>query len=149
MSEPEVDYEVVSSASQLGDLPKLRRELVVLPEWPTKRGKASAFWQYELSTGEHGEFDISDQVYDEAGNILRVLRGGRIIRFLARTTRDGDGNRVWPTTDAAEQALDQAGKSITNKLLQAANRVNYEDAPSAAAALKSAEGNSEETSTSS
>lgn len=144
----EVDYEVITNASQIGEPPAMRRELVVLPELKNRNGKASAFYEYELSTGEHGEFDISDRVFDEFGQVTRVKRGGRDVRFLAYTTRDGDGNRIFHTLDQAEATLNRWGKSITNKMLQAANKANYGEDTSAEEAAKSAEGNSEETQTS-
>lgn len=151
MPEPEVDYEVVSRPGQAGAPPKLRSELIVLPEWKNARGKANAFLQWELGTVEHGKFELSDRVFDEAGRVIRFTHISREIRMLAFTTRDGDGHRVWPTIEAAEEELALVGNSITNKMIGLAQRLNYGDpnAVSADEALKSAEGKSDETSTSS
>ena len=55
MAKTEVDYEIPSSASEFGALPELRQELVILPEWKTRNGKATAVYQCELNTGEHDE----------------------------------------------------------------------------------------------
>lgn len=139
----EVDYEIVSSDSELGDAPELRKELVILPEWPNKRGKATAFYQYELTTGEHDELDLSDKVFDKSGNIVRIKRGNFPYEYLSRTTRDGDGQRVWQTAEACEKRLKPLGKYITNKMIAAANKANYGDAVTADEAESDAEGKSE------
>lgn len=151
MPDTEVDYVIVSRAGQAGPPPKLRRELIVLPEWRNPEGKANAFLEWELGTVEHGKFELSDRVFDEAGRVIRFTHISREIRMLAFTTRDGDGHRVWPTIEAAEAELELAGNSITNKLIALAQKMNYGD-PNVSTvddALKSAEGKSEETSTSS
>lgn len=149
MTKTDVDYEVVGSAAQAGKPPELRSELVILPEWLNPRGKANAFWQWELSHGDHAEFERSDKVYDEAGRVIRFTSVSYAVRFLAYTTRDGDGNRIWPTIDQAEKALAGVGNSIINKMVGVANEMNYGDpkAKDAAEAAESAEGKSEETST--
>lgn len=146
---PDIEYEFVTNSNQVGDAPKLRREPVILPEWPRKNGKASAYYMYELSTGEHGELDVSDQVLDENNQVVRFKGIAWAIRFLAFCTRDPGGNRIWPTIEQAEEVLAPLGKSITNKMVQAAQKANYGDASSAKEAAERAEGNSEETSTSS
>lgn len=141
----EVDYEVVCSAGDLGDPPALKSKLVVLPEWRRKNGKATAFYQHELNTGEHDDFELSDKVFDKLGNITRYKRTGRDFRWLARTTRDGNGNRIWHTDEECEAALKPLGKSITNKMVAAANEVNYGDPATGSAddAVSDAEKNSE------
>lgn len=141
---------IVSSITQFPEPPPLRRELVLLSELPKdSEGNTLAVYEYELNTGEHGEFDISDRIFDEFGQVVRVKRGGRDVRFLAYCTRDGDGNRVFHTLEQAEATLNRWGKSITNRMLQAANKANYGDASSVDEASASAEGNSEGTQTSS
>lgn len=144
-------YKVVSSASQFPPPPKPRRELVVLPELGLDSdGDALAVYQYELLTGVHNEFLISDQVRDENGNVIKVKHSpGRDVRMLAYTTCDGDGNRLWHTIEQAAEVLNSWGKSITNKMAAAAARVNYDEALSAEEAAERAEGNSETASTSS
>jgi hypothetical protein len=52
------------------------------------------------------------------------------------------------TAEACEKRLKPLGKSITNKMVTAANKVNYGDAESPDEAVADAEGNSEETSSS-
>jgi len=145
----EVDYEIVSSDSELGDAPELKTELVVLSEWPNRNGKATAFVMHEMNTGEHDEFDLSDKVFDKGGNLIRFKRGGRDYEYLARCTRDGDGQRIWQNAEACEKRLKLLGKSITNKMVTAANKVNYGDATSADEAEGDAEGKSEGAQTSS
>lgn len=145
----DIDYEIPSSAGDFGPPPPLRQELVIVPEWKTRNGKATAVYQFELNTGEHGEFTVSDRVFDQAGNVTRIKQISPDVRFLAYTTRTGDGLRYWSTIEAAEAVLKPLGKSITNRLVTVANKVNYgDDASSVEEAAASAEGNSEETPTS-
>jgi hypothetical protein len=145
MSDAEVDYEVVTNASQLDAPPPLLKELVVLPEWKTRNGKASAFWVWELTAAEHGEYAVSDRVFDENGQVIRFKRTGNDLRFLSYCVRDASGNRLWNTLEKAETELGKRGKSGINKLTAVANKLNYEGASSADEAVASAEGNSEET----
>lgn len=140
---------IIKSASQFPDPPKLREEEVPLPELGLVDGEEIGVVQAELNTGDHNEYLLSDKVFDEFGQITRVKNSpGRNVRLLAYTTQDGAGNRLFQTVEQAEQTLNRWGQSIINKLMLAANRVNYEDAPSAEAATKSAEGKSEGTSSS-
>lgn len=142
----EVKYRIISNDSELNNapVPALKTELTVLEEWLLDDGDAIAFVMHELTTGEHDEFDLSDKVFDKAGQIIRFKTGGKNYRWLARTTRDGDGNRVWPTDEACEARLKPLGKSLTNKMVTAANKVNYgDDAESADEAEVDAEGKSE------
>lgn len=155
---PDQNYKVISNLSELSSavVAPPNRELVVLPEVqvpdPQKSGKTvpAAVWEYELDTGEHGDFDISDKVFDEAGNITQIKRGGRDVAFLAFTTRDGDGVRIFQTIEQAEATLKRWGKRATGRMLLAAQKANYGDGNSSAdEAQASAEKNSGETSTSS
>lgn len=145
----EVDYEIVSNAGQTGAPPKLRNELIVFPEWLNPRKKANAFLLWELSTDEHSEFERSDKVYDEFGQVVKIKDISYAVRWLAYTVRDGDGNRVYPTLDAAQAALGGVPKSITNRMIALANEQNYGDPniKSKDEASEDAEGKSEETST--
>lgn len=138
-----VDYEIATANTDLGPPPKLRRKLVVLPEWPNPRGKANAFYECELSTGEHSRVLASHREYDEHGQIVKVLNTGGDVRLLQATTRDGSWNKVWPTVEKAHEVLDGVGRSVTNKLIEAANWANYDGADNPDEASKSAEGNSE------
>jgi hypothetical protein len=143
MAKPEIDYEIVSLDSELGDGPELRKELVVLETWLRKNGKVTAFWEAELTTGEHDDLDLSSQVFDKAGNIVRIKRGGYTYEYLSRTTRDGDNQRVWASAEECEKRLKPLGKYITNKMVAAANKANYGDAINADDAESDAEGKSE------
>ena len=146
MANEDVDYEICSADSELGNAPELRTKLVVFPEWPNKRGKPTAFLQQELTHGEHEEFELSDRVYDKVGQVTRLKIGGKDYRYLARTTRDGDGQRIWATDEACEKRLKPLGQNITNKLIAAANWCNYgdEDNSSKDEAVADAEGKSGE-----
>lgn len=141
----EVDYEITGADSELGEAPELETKVVVFPKWLNKRKKATAFVMHELTHGEHETFELSDRVWDKLGNAIRFKVGGKDYRWLQATTRDGDGNHVWATAEACEKRLKPLGRSITNKMIAAANKVNYGDAISAEEAESSAEGKSEET----
>ena len=139
-------YRIVSSDGELDAAPRpaLKQELLVLEEWDLGGGECAAFVMHELSTGEHDDFDLSDKVFDKSGNLVRIKRGSRNYEWLARTTRDGDGQRVWQTAQACEDRLKPLGKSITNKMVAAANKVNYgDDASSPGEAVEDAEGKSD------
>lgn len=141
----EVECEFVSSASELGDPPELNGEPLALPEWPKRNGKGAKFLMCELTTGEHDRFDLSDKVFDKFGNIIRIERGLKQYEFLALCTRDGDRQRIWQSAEACKATLEAVGKGITNKMLVAANKVNYgDDSSSAEEAEASAEGKSGE-----
>lgn len=144
MSKPK--YRIISTDSELDKAikPALKSELVVLDEWLMDDGYAVAVYEHELTTGEHDELDLSDKVFDKANNIVRFKRGWHTWEYLSRTTRDGDGQRVWASAKECKDRLESLGKSITNKLVAAANKVNYGDTTSADEAESDAEGKSEE-----
>jgi hypothetical protein len=125
--------------------PDLKQEPVILEEWLLEDGYCVGFVMCELPTGEHDDFELSDRVFDKFGNVVRIKRGTKQYEFLARTARDGDGQRVWATAEACEKRLKPLGKSITNKMVAAANKANYgDDNTSPDEAVADAEGNSEE-----
>ena len=147
----EVKYRIVSSDSELdkATAPALRKELVILDEWQIKADDgemyAVAYVMHELPTGEHDEFDRSDKVFDKFNQVVRLKPpGDKQYEWLARTTRDGDGQRVWHNAEDCKKRLKPLGKSITNRMVMAANKANYRDGESADEAVASAEGNSEE-----
>lgn len=144
MAEAEVEYEIASSPSDLGPAPELGKKLIVLPEWRKPNGKANAFVAHELSTGEHDEFDRSDKVYDKFGQVTRLKVGSKQYEWLARTMRDGDGQRIWHSAESCEETLKPVGKLITNKMVAAANQINYgDDASTPDEAAEDAEGKSD------
>jgi hypothetical protein len=148
----EVRYRIVSSDAELdkATAPALRKELVILETWLLEDGSAVAYVMHELPTGEHDEFDRSDKVFDKFGQVIRLKPpGDKNYEFLARTTRDGDGLRVWHNAEDCKKRLKPLGKYITNKMVTAANKANYGDSESPDGAMASAEGNSEEASSSS
>jgi hypothetical protein len=126
--------------------PELKQEPVILEEWLLDDGYCVGFVMQELSTGEHDDFDRSDKVYDGFNQVIRLKPPGtRQYEWLARTTRDGDGQRVWVNAEDCRKRLEPLGKSITNKMVTAANKVNYgDDNTNPDEAVADAEGNSEE-----
>lgn len=143
----DVKYRIISSDAELDSAPapELNKELVVLEDWLLEDGSCVAYVMHELSTGEHDDFDRSDKVYDKFGQVVRLKVGSKQYEFLARCTRDGDGQRVWQNAEACEKRLKPLGKSITNKMVTAANKANYgDDNTTPDEAVADAEGNSEE-----
>lgn len=144
MAEPK--YRIVCNDSDLESAPKpaLKKQLLVLEDWDLGNGECAAFVMHELNTGEHDEFELSDKVFDKTGNLIRIKRGNRQYEWLARTTRDGDGQRVWQNVDECEKRLKPLGKSITNQMVTAANKVNYgDDVSTPDEAVEDAEGKSD------
>lgn len=141
------EYAVLTNAGQLAEPEPLNKELVVVPGWKNRKGNQVAVWVWELSAAEHGEYAVSDRVFDENGQVVRFKRTGHDLRFLSYCIRDANGNRIWNTLEKAEAELGRRGKSAINKLTAVANKLNYEGADSEDKAVASAEGNSEETST--
>jgi len=143
----EVKYRIISTDAELDNAPPpdLNKELVILEDWLLEDGSCVAYVMHELSTGEHDDFDRSDKVYDKFGQVVRLKVGSKQYEFLARCTRDGDGQRVWQNAEACEKRLKPLGKSITNKMVTAANKANYgDDNTTPDEAVADAEGNSEE-----
>jgi hypothetical protein len=147
----DVKYKVISSAGQLPPPPPLRKKLVVIPEWeitdPSTGEKfAAALWVFELTAAEHGEYAVSDRVFDEFNQVKKLKPTGDDLRFLSYVTRDPSGqHRLWPTLKEAEEVLGRYGKHAINTLTAAAREVNYgsEDTKSEDEAVASAEKNSE------
>lgn len=144
----EVKCRFISSDVELdkATAPELNKVPVILEDWLLDDGYCVGFVMHELPTGEHDEFDQSDKVYDKFNQVIRLKPPGyRQYEFLARTTRDGDGQRVWNNAEDCKKRLEPLGKSITNKMVQAANKANYGDDNNSSPdeAVADAEGNSE------
>jgi hypothetical protein len=137
MSVEDDDFELITSSRLLGSAPPLRKEGVTLKEWPTTSGKAARFLEWELTAAEYAEFLEEGRVYRD-GILKRYDTKDEDFRFLSRTTRDPNNNRIWTSFEAAKLQLGSIGKSSVNMLLAAANRVN---------SARGAEGNSEATPT--
>jgi hypothetical protein len=133
--EVEQEFELVTSARQLGTAPALRKEEVKVPEWPTVSGKGARFLLWEMTASDWADFMESGRVYSKDGTLLRYDTREEDMRFLAWTIRDQHGNRIWPKVSDAAGQLGLVGKATINILLTAANRVN-------SAKTGSAEGNS-------
>ena len=138
MPDDDVDFEIVTTASQLGPPPALRRERVVLVDWKTVSGRAAAFYVYEMSALQYGEYQECLRIYKD-GELSSIDLRNDELKFLAFTIRDPNGNRLWPTTSAAVAQLGSYGKADINLLLAASNRMNANTRK----AVERAEGNSE------
>lgn len=151
MSKPK--YKVISSGSQLSKAKKTKppRKLVVVPEVLILDEEAGeevpvAVYEYGMNFKEHGQFLLSDRELDDRGQVLRYMPEGRDVRFLRRTTRSANGHPLWNTDAEAAAELEEWGYVAANRLLVAANEVNYGDAATPEGAAASAEGNSENSS---
>jgi hypothetical protein len=133
----ELEFELVVSARQLAPPPPLRKERVIVTDWPTTSGKAAAFLVWELTAGDYADMVEAGRVYRD-GAFQRFNLPYEDFRLLAYVVRDQHGNRLWSSVDAAKGQLRDLGKASLNLLLNAASRVN-------AVKVAAAEGNSEET----
>jgi hypothetical protein len=135
VADDDVDFEILTNANQLAPPPPLRVEEVVLPGVKLKNGKAAKVFCHELTALEYDEFQDTGRVYDKTGALVSANIRNEDLRFLAFTVRDHHGNRIWHTVEACKAQLGQYGKSVTSRLMVAANKANFGDAD--------AEGNSD------
>lgn len=142
MSDDDIDFELVTNANQLAPPPPLARERVILPGWKTTSGKAVGFWVSELTALEFGEFQDSTRIYD-GGRFTGITLKNEDLKLLAFTVRDGNGNRLWHTTESAVAQLGRFGQASIDLLVAASSRMNQRKNEDQA----SAEGNSAPTPT--
>jgi hypothetical protein len=119
----EVEYELVTSARQLGPPPDLRNEAVILEDWKTASGKAARLMLWELTAYDYAEFFDEGRTYKD-GVFVKYDQKGEDIRFLSWTIRDQHNNRLWNDLPSARAQLGGLGKASLNVLLNAANRCN-------------------------
>jgi hypothetical protein len=136
-NDDEPDFELVTSARQLGAAPPLRKEAVTVDGWFTPSGKLVRLTVFELTAMEYGEFIEEGRTYKD-GAIVAYDSKGEDIRFLAWCVRDPNNNRLWPKSADAVPVLGSLGRTTLNVLMAAANRVNRSREGSSG-------GNSEET----
>jgi hypothetical protein len=134
-TDDDLDFEIVTNASQMAPPLPLRRERVILRNVHTTAKKLAAIWQYELNALDHNLFQETGRVYVN-GDLQGVTMKNNILRFLAFTSRDPNGNRLWQTVEEAIAQLGKYGKTDIDLLLDAANRVN---SPNPASAEKNSE----------
>lgn len=120
----ELDFELVTSARQLGPPPALRKEPVTVADWKTTSGKAARFLVWELTAADYSDFVESGRSYNPDGSLKRYDNSTEDVRFLAATLRDQHGNRLWSKTEDAKAQLGKLGKGSINLLMAAANRMN-------------------------
>lgn len=135
----ELDFELITNFKQLAPPPPLRKEKVVLADVKTVRGKPAGFFCWELSALDYSEFQETTRVYVN-GSLDSISLKNEDMKYLAYTVRDANNNRIWNTVEEAIAQLGQFGRSVTNQLVAASNRVNSSN-------YTSAEGNSEKTQT--
>lgn len=134
------DFELITSARQLGTPPPLRKEEVKIRDWPTADGKKKAkFLAWEMTGGDYREYVESGWTYKD-GMRQKYDNAGEEMRFLSFGIRDQHGTRIWPTVDAAKAQLEALGRPSLLLLLNAVNKAN-------SVKPAGAEGNSEGTPT--
>ena len=139
MSESDdVEFELITSAKQFVEPPKLRKLPVTLTpnEWPTRSGKGARLFMHELKAGAF--FDFQDEGWTYKDGVRQSYDSrNEDYRFLAYVAGDAHGTRLWPSWRDARDQLERIGRSTFVKLMKVANEVNNERE-------EATEGNSEE-----
>lgn len=145
MPEEEVNAsQFITSPSQLGAPPEPRRVIVELPGWPLKSGKKFAkFYVHELTALEAVQYQRSLRVYENGRHVGSDAENSDL-KLLSFVVRDPNGNRPWPTPEAAVNFFGNYALRVLNPLLEA-----YFKLSNAEETEEVLEGNSEETPTSS
>jgi hypothetical protein len=121
----DLEFELITSARQLGTPPALRTTQVTLKEWKTANSKKAArFTVTELTASDYDALVRAAWTYNPDGSRKRYVAEDSDIRLVAWTVVDPHGNRLWPTVDAAKAQLRPLGKASLDVLLNAANEVN-------------------------
>ena len=120
----DVEFELITSARQVGAPPALRTKEVILKEWPTTSGKAAKFIMSEVTASDYDALIRAAWLYNPDGSRKRYVAEDQDIRLIAWTAVDQHGNRLWPTIEAARAQLRPLGKATLDVLLNAANEVN-------------------------
>lgn len=139
MSEDDdIDFELVTNASQFAPPAAMGRERVILPNLKTTSGRVAAVYVQELTAREYYEHQDALRVYED-GRFTGINHKNDDLKLLAIAVRDPNGNRLWPTAKVAIEQLGRYGQKSINTLLEAYVRMNRP------ADEESAEGNSEPT----
>lgn len=129
----EDDFEFLTNINQLPMAPEPKFDVVVIPELRLKCRV------YELSAFDGHELAEANKIYRN-GEVVDTDYSFPNLKFLAFTMRDLNGQRIFPTVDAAIAKLRDFPLSVIEKLVIASNKVGDADPVSA-------EKNSEETPT--
>lgn len=128
----EDDFEFLTNINQLL-APEPRWDVVVIPEIKFKCRV------YELTAFEGHELAEANKIYRN-GEVIDTDYSFPNLKFLAFSMRDLNGQRIFPTVDAAIAKLRDFPLAIIEKLVIASNKVSEADPVSA-------EKNSDETPT--
>jgi hypothetical protein len=121
----ELEFELITSARQLGAPPALRTKEVIVREWKTATSKKAAkFIVSEVTASDYDALVRAAWTYNSDGSRKRYLADDADIRLVAWTVVDQHGNRLWSTVEAAKSQLRPLGKGTLDILLNAANEVN-------------------------
>lgn len=121
----ELEFELITSARQLGTPPALRTKEVIVKDWKTATSKKAAkFIIAELTASDYDALIRAAWTYNSDGSRKRYVAEDQDIRLVAFTAVDPHGNRLWSTIDAAKAQLRPLGKASLDLLLNAANEVN-------------------------
>jgi hypothetical protein len=120
----DLEFELITSARQLGPPPALRKKAVTVKDWPTTSGKPARFMVSEVTASDYDALVRAAWTYNPDGSRKRYLAEDSDIRLVAWTVVDPHGNRLWSTVEAAKAQLRPLGKATLDILLNAANEVN-------------------------
>lgn len=129
MSDEDLDFELITSATQLAPPPPLARKRVILPNWKTNSGKVVAFMVFELSALEHDEY--SQGLRKIVGTDVTLDLTNNTLQLLAFCVRDSNGNRLWSNAKDAIAQLGAYGQGAIDKLATVARELNNSDAEAA------------------
>lgn len=119
----EDDFEFLTSMNQLM-APDPKFDVVVIPEL---RFKCRV---YELTAFDGHELAESNKIYRN-GEVIDTDYSYPNLKFLAFSMRDLNGNRIFPSVDAAISKLRDFPLSVIEKLVIASNKVGDADPVSA------------------
>ena len=135
----ELEFELITSARQLGTPPALRTKEVIIRDWKTATSKkASKFIVSEVTASDYDALVRAAWTFNPDGSRKHYQAEDSDIRLVAWTVVDPHGNRLWSTIEAAKAQLRPLGKATLDILLNAANEVN-------SVKVEDVEGNSEGT----
>lgn len=114
MSE-ESEFEWVTNPSQFAPPPPLRKKKVEHPDIRHASGKIARFYLTEMSQYAWDEYTTSLRVEKPDGSW--TIANNQNMRVVGRCAQDSNGNRLWPTDEAAIEYLGRYGKSTIDDLM--------------------------------
>jgi hypothetical protein len=114
MSE-ESEFEWVTNPSQFAPPPPLRKKKVEHPDIRHTNGKVARFYLAEMSQYAWDEYTTSLRVQKQDGSW--TIADNQNSRVIGRCAQDANGNRIWPTDEAAIEYWGRHGKATIDDLV--------------------------------